>query len=318
MTKYLRLPFFDELDEAKNILLVGAGGGYDIFSGLPLYFGLRFEGKQVYLANLSFSFLPPFKGQKDSPALLKVTADTPLLDDYFPERFLSEWFRQQGEEVPIYCFNSSGVKTLSEIYKALINHLSIDTVILVDGGTDSLMRGDEEGLGTPYEDIANIIAVNELNIERKILTCLGFGVDFFHGVCHAQFLEAVADLTKSGGYLGMFSLMQEMPEVQKFRAASEYVFKAMPNDISIVSSSILSALSGHYGNYHATNRTRGSQLWINPLMPVYWCFQLTHVAQRILYLEQMKETTTKMDVGRVIRKFRLQCKTIRAWENIPV
>ena len=28
------------------------------------------------------------------------------------------------------------------------------SIILVDGGTDSLMRGDEEDLGTPVEDMA--------------------------------------------------------------------------------------------------------------------------------------------------------------------
>ena len=55
----LKLPFFTELEAAKNILIAGAGGGYDIFSGLPLYFGLQAAGKKVHLANLSFSFLPP-------------------------------------------------------------------------------------------------------------------------------------------------------------------------------------------------------------------------------------------------------------------
>src|SRR3954465_402545 len=54
---YLRLPFFAELDRASAVLLAGAGGGFDVFSGLPLYFGLRQAGKQVHLANLSFSHL---------------------------------------------------------------------------------------------------------------------------------------------------------------------------------------------------------------------------------------------------------------------
>lgn len=316
--KYLNLPFFDELEPANNILLAGAGGGYDIFTGLPLYFGLRAAGKQVHLANLSFSFILPLKKSKLSPFLIKVTADSPLLTNYFPEFFLSQWFREQQQEVPIYCFKNTGVKPLLESYQILINLLSIDTIILVDGGTDSLMRGDEVDLGTPAEDIASIVAVNELNIERKLLTCLGFGIDSFHGICHAQFLEAVAELTQKGGYLGMFSLMQEMPEVQKYREACEFVFKAMPNDPSIVSSSILSALAGHYGNYHATPRTQNSQLWINPLMPVYWCFQLSQVAQRILYLEEMKATEDFLAVRKVITQFRQNCRTIRSWENIPV
>jgi len=327
MMKYLSLPFFNQLEAAENILLAGAGGGYDVFTGLPLYFGLKAAGKQVHLANVSFSYLPFTKTRQLSPHMVKITAATlsrfvnsrPGYYFYFPEFYLSEWFQiQQGEKVPVYCLKKTGVKPLLRSYQALVDALSIDTIILVDGGTDSLMRGDEVGLGTPAEDIASIVAANELGIERKMLTCLGFGVDYFHGICHAQFLEAVADITQQGGYLGLFSLTQEMPEVQQYQAISEYVFDKMPRHISIVSSSVLSALNGHYGDYHATPRTQGSQLWINPLMPVYWCFQLPQVAHRILYFDAMRETETLDDVVAVIRAFRNECKTIRKWETMPV
>lgn len=317
----LTLPFFDEVAASRNILVAGAGGGYDIFCGLPLYFGLRAEGKNVFLANLSFSFLPPPEAagaDRLSPSVLEVTADTPLFTNYFPELFLSQWFRQQGEEVPIYCFKRTGVRPLLASYQALVDHLSLDTVILVDGGTDSLMRGDECGLGTPQEDIASITAVSQLEIERKMLLCLGFGVDYFHGVCHAHFLEAVAELTQKRGYLGSFSLVDDMPEVKKYREASEAVFGVMAHHVSIVSSSILSALAGHYGNYHATSRTHGSKLWINPLMPVYWCFRLAQVAERVLYLGEIKQTVTYDDIDCVINSFRLSCGKIRPRQDIPV
>lgn len=105
-----------------------------------------------------------------------------------------------------------------------MKQLNIDTVVLIDGGADSLMCGDEAGLGTPQEDMASIIAVNELTVERKLLACLGFGVDYFHGVCHAHFLEAVAELTRTNGYLGMFSILGEMLEAQLYRDAAHYVF----------------------------------------------------------------------------------------------
>jgi hypothetical protein len=317
----LELPFFSELKNAQNILLAGAGGGFDIFSGLPLYFGLEAAGKKVHLANLSFSFLPPAQVTKEvrlSPSLLKVTADTPLLTDYFPELFLAQWFREQRKEVPIYCFERTGVKPLLASYKALMKDLGVDTIILVDGGTDSLMRGDEAGLGTPHEDIASILAVNELAVQRKMLACLGFGVDHFHGVCHAQFLEAVAELTSKHGYLGMFSLLEEMPEVQLYRKATQSVFNSMPQHISIVTSSIISALDGKYGDYHATMRTQYSKLWINPLMPVYWCFQLSEVAERILYRDAMMNTETFSDSIGVIKEFRSTYSNIRSKEAIPV
>lgn len=95
----LELPFFKELENAQNTLIAGAGGGFDIFSGLPLYFGLEADGKQIHLANLSFSFSPPpqvMKVPRMSPSLLKVIADAPYLTDYFPEKALSQWFRDQG------------------------------------------------------------------------------------------------------------------------------------------------------------------------------------------------------------------------------
>jgi hypothetical protein len=317
----LQLPFFAELENARNILIAGAGGGFDVFSGLPLYFGLKHAGKTVHLANLSFSVLsPPGRANEDrmSPALCRVTANTPVIGSYFPEAWLARWFRDQGSDTPIYCFERTGVKPLLAGYKALLKHLSLDTVILVDGGTDSLMRGDESGLGTPEEDISSITAANELPVERKFLACLGFGVDSYHGVCNADFLEAVAELTRDRGYLGSFSLLEEMPEVQNFRSATEYVFRAMPEYISIVCSSILSALSGHHGDHHATSRTRYSKLWINPLMPVYWFFKLEAVAQRILYLDAMRTTASHHDVRAVVQEFREKCLQLRPRQEIPV
>ena len=43
------------LEESENILIAGAGGGFDIFCGLPLFFALEQAGKKVTLANYSFS-----------------------------------------------------------------------------------------------------------------------------------------------------------------------------------------------------------------------------------------------------------------------
>jgi hypothetical protein len=321
MMGMLQLPFFSELSKANNILIAGAGGGFDVFCGLPLYFGLKAAGKNVHLASLSFSFLPPPDIDPDnrlSPSLVMVTADTPLFGHYFPELFLAKWFRDQGATTPIYCFERTGVQPLMAGYSTLVEKLSLDTILLVDGGTDSLMRGDECGLGTPQEDIASITAVHDLPVERKMLACLGFGVDYFHGVCHAHFLEAVAELTQKQGYLGMFSLVDDMPEVQQYRRATEAVFREMPDDVSIVSSSILSALAGHFGDHHATTRTLGSRLWINPLMPAYWCFRLPEVAERIIYLDAMRDTVSFNDVQNVIRRFRSTCRDVRPRQPIPV
>lgn len=95
-------------------------------------------------------------------------------------------------------FFKIGVGALRESYQAVVDELRIDTIILADGGTDSLMCGNEEELGTPTEDMVrvcieliskltskqmSIAAVNGLkHVQQKLLTNLGFGVDCFHGI----------------------------------------------------------------------------------------------------------------------------------------
>ncbi|MCW5206119.1 DUF1152 domain-containing protein, partial [Desulfobulbus sp. F5] len=154
------LPFFDELKTSDNILIAGAGGGFDVFSGLPLYFTLRDQGKKVFLANLSFANLAEATGTRIAPAALLVNADSQLPDGdlYFPEKYLCEWFRTQGEDIEICCFHTVGVLPMQEGYECLCRKWNIDTIILADGGTDSLMRGDEADLGTPQEDMVSIAA----------------------------------------------------------------------------------------------------------------------------------------------------------------
>jgi hypothetical protein len=316
----LEVPFLRELHGAKSVLLAGAGGGFDVFCGLPLYFALRAAGKQVTLANLSFTPLGGVTGRRVSPATVEVDADShgPGWINYFPERYLCQWFRDQSEEVKIYCFARTGVVPLLEGYRRVLAEHPADAVVLVDGGTDSLMRGDESGLGTPEEDIASIAAVDELDVPTKMLMCVGFGVDHFHGVCHAHVLEGVAELIREGGYLGTFSLLREMPEVERYRQAAEAVFAAMPQHVSIVTTSILSAIEGRYGDYHRTERTQGSTLWINPLMALSWCFQLGAVARRIQYLDAMKATRSYEEVERVILLHECGRKATREHADIPL
>ncbi len=317
-----RLPFFDALADANTILLAGAGGGYDIFGGLPLYFALRAAGKTVHLANLSFTHIYATNGRRIGPALVEVTHETEGSARYFPEGHLCRWFHEAyGEAIPIYCFDRAGAKPVATAYQNLVTELGgVDAVVLIDGGTDSLMRGDEAGLGTPEEDSVSLYAASRLqNVATKLLVCVGFGVDTFHGVCHAQFLESVAALAREGAFLGAWSLLNDMPEVQAYRSAADYVHEKMFNHPSIVNSSVLSAAEGRFGNYHATYRTEGSELFINPLVSLYWAFQLDAVAGRNLYLDWIGETEDFAQVALEIMKFRtLTRANQRDWVSLPM
>ena len=123
---FLRLPFFDAIADAETVLLAGAGGGYDIFSGLPLTSGLKSLGKTVHLANLSFSRLYATQGKRLGTALVEVTADLQSALPYFPELHLARWLAQQGEPGIIYGIDRTGAKPIAEAYRTLQERLKPD------------------------------------------------------------------------------------------------------------------------------------------------------------------------------------------------
>lgn len=309
-------PFLTELSRFQRILLMGAGGGFDIYSGVPLYEYLRGRGHQVWLGSLSFSELPTPDGLRPRYDYVKVLPDTDGDDDYFPERYLSQWYAERGQVVPVYSFCGSGARTILNVYSRLKKDLDFEAMVLVDGGTDSLMRGDEPSLGSPAEDVASIAAASLLEGVETYLVNLGFGVDYHHEVCHVYVLEAIADLTKSGDFLGAFSLISGMPEFDAFCEVTDYANQRMSDRASIVASSILAAGKGEFGNYHHTERVKEQELFINPLMSMYWCFKLQGVAQRCLYLDYIVDTHSRMDVHRALSNYLYTVKP-REWKNYP-
>lgn len=314
----MKLPLFEELEKAQTVLIAGAGGGFDIFCGLPLYLWLRNAGKTVHLANLSFTDLSWCDGERPMPSLVRVLPTTSGSNSYFPEAHLSTWLSNRFGETPVYAIERDGARPVAAAHAWLAENLRPDTVILVDGGTDSLMRGDEIGLGTPQEDMASLAAVHDLaSVERRFLVCLGFGIDTFHGVCHAHFLENAAAVIADGGYLGAWSLMREMPEFQFYREAVEYVCAFTPRRPSIVNTSIAAAVTGNFGNHHVTKRTEGSDLFINPLMALYWAFRIEPVVRRNLYLDRIRETNTYTELCLAIESFTATLPRVRTWKDIP-
>lgn len=312
-----RVPFASRLDNAKRVVLAGAGGGFDVFAALPLFFALQRAGKQVALANLSFTYLSGTNASRLGENLWRVGPTDEGDPRYFPEKHLAEWLDRGGLPSAVYCFDKVGVRPLREAYRFLVDALQADTIVLVDGGTDILMRGDEAGLGTPAEDMTSLAAVHGLEVPNTLVSCLGFGIDTFHGVCHAHFLENVATLEQAGGYLGAHSIHLSTPEVAMFRDAVEYVHSRMPERQSIVNGSIVSALEGRFGNFHRTARTQDSELFINPLMSMYWHFDLGALARQSLYLPMLENTDTMFEVQARIEGFQ-KSVSIRPRTPVPV
>lgn len=299
-------PLFRRLAASRRVLLAGAGGGFDVMSALPLALSLQALGKTVHLANLTFLYLGGSDAPRLAPGLHEVRATSEGDPRYFPEKHLASWLAAHGHDARVWCLEKTGLGPLRDAYRTLASSLEVDAVVLVDGGTDILMRGDEAGLGTPAEDITSLLAVQALDVRTKLVACVGFGVDSFHGVCHAHFLENVAALARSSAFLGTFSLVPGAPEVDAWLDAVAWVQSRTPGRESIVCASIADATRGEFGDHHSLARTResGKELFVNPLMSIVWGFELDAVAAHCLYARALETTTTIFEVHAAIEGFR--------------
>lgn len=298
---------FDILQSKANIMIAGCGGGYDVFSGLPLYFSLTAKGKNVVLANLSFTNLSSMKLEEYQKGcyIVSNSHEPPFAYEqvYFPEYYLACWLAETTKkDVKIYAFERMiGCQKLAEIYKKLVNDFKLDAIVLVDGGTDSLTFGKEQFMGTPAEDHTSMVAVSDSGASVKLLVCLGFGVDAFHGISHGLYLENVAKMEKAGGYYGCFNVSQHSKEGSLFMQAYESVRTKMQP--SIVCASITDSMKGEFGDYHSTNRTKSSKLFINTLMSIYWVFDLDIAVGFIPYRAELLTTATDIEVYRIIGQY---------------
>lgn len=312
----MQIPFFQATSTSQNILLAGAGGGFDIVSGLPLYFFFRSLGKNVVLANLSFSALNFSNSKEVCFGTYLVNEDAQALP-YFPEKFIFDWLHEErGEQASMYAFSDQmGARPLAEGYAEIIKTHQIDTIVLVDGGTDSLMFGDETRVGTIIEDACSIVAASQQPNIKTYLAAIGFGVehDFNHHAC----LENIATLTKHDQFLGNVAITKSMPEGEAFLQLVEYLNQHMPLHRSIVMNSIASAVKGEFGDLHFTQRTKDTAQFISPLMNMYWFFELQGIYERIGFAKNIINTETKTDIVKVYQGYR-QNTARRFEQNIPL
>ncbi|GAB4191604.1 MAG: DUF1152 domain-containing protein [Roseiflexaceae bacterium] len=300
----LNLPILDKLAGCRSVLVAGMGGGFDVFCGLPLAFALQRRGVQVHLANYSFADIANFPAAtRLTTTLIGVEASDARLVVYFPELHLATWLAEQGRPQPVWCFQKTGFVPLLRDYRALVAHLAVDALLLVDGGVDSLMRGDEAAPGTLIEDSLSLAVAAQLDdIPVRLVACVGLGAE--QEVAYRLVFENIAALAAEGAFLGACALTREMQVYQEYEAALLHAQAQPFQDPSVINSSIVSAVRGEYGNYHLTAKTHNSRLWISPLMALYWFFDLMPMARRNLILDSLDTSATFMDAVRAVTSLR--------------
>ncbi len=294
------IPIVDLLESKQNILIAGIGGGFDVFGGLPLYYTLQRLGKNVHLANYSFSNLDLAKVssevEKGTNFMMGANANFEAeLPDYC-EGYLSKWFKIGfNEDVPIWCFEKTGVHPLRQSYQYLIERFKIDLIILVDGGVDSLNTGSEQGCGTILEDSITIAALQGIEGVDKIIACIGFGTEMDDHVCHHNVLRNMSNLIKNDGFYGTCSLVKSLNSYKFYKSACTFVFTQPNHKTSHIQRRIIPAIEGEFGNFHFLEEKEDIELFISPLMSIYWFFKFDTVALFNRVLPYLAESNSFFD-----------------------
>ena len=295
--------------EVQNVLIVGCGGGFDFVHSLLLYNSLVEMGKNVFVGSYSFGDPRDIKGKNakqvfplaSSPfesngknMVLSVDASCVGNESYCPEigfcKFLDQQYPQRApHSIYAYYARAFTVKSLSALYLQLVEMHAIDAIVAIDGGSDSLMRGDEEGLGDPIEDAVTVAAVAAVcrpprpreqqatfggatgessssivdgGAMRRpplgILCAIGLGCDRFNGVTDADSFRAISAVTRLGGFMGSVSVEPESDALAAYSAGLRTIYSGQ-SFRSVLSGAIVAAALGFHGtpDFEALQRAGG-------------------------------------------------------------
>jgi hypothetical protein len=300
--------------DARRVLIAGAGGGYDVLGAVPLLHDLEQRGVEVHLASLSFCYLNGLDGARridDVACLYEVGPGAAIATAYCPEAWLAEFIAERtARPRSIWCFDKVGVRPLRRAYEWLIRELAIDHVILVDGGIDAILRGDESSLGTPAEDLASVAAVAGIDVPAR-LACLGLGAELRDGIPHEQVFARIAELTRARGYLGAHAVAAGTPRGDLYRDAVAHVFAHQDGQKqSHVHKVVVAAMNGEYGAI-------APHVWLSALLPIHWWFDLDAVARTHLFLRELGDTESIWDVSARIEAAR-KALAVRDRTAIPI
>lgn len=288
----------------KNILLMGIGGGQDILGTLPLYAAInkQDETNNVFLAshNTTESFQTAMPGSEVSPDK-EVQAIMPELD--------------------MTSFPKVGVRPLVDMINKLIDEKKIDVIIGVDGGVDSLMHGDEKNSGTVLEDFVALIAISQTKIKDSYLACLGFGTETEEDLNHYRVLENMAQLADD--FIGCCAITQSDKEFYLYRKVCETAWSKLRK--SHIHTKVISAVLGNFdsnnaytGSDAALAYNSGNKSFINPLMSLYWFYDLRAVVKRNMLVSYLSNTNTKTDTLMAYRQFLNSAPAMRDKRHLPI
>lgn len=293
------LPIYSAVENHDNILVIGVGGGFDIYCGLPIVKFLMANGHNVTLANYSFTNFDNVMNGTDSvfitPSLVKNGPTTNGLT-YDPEGYLVEGSQKlYHQDLVVYSLKREGAVPVLESLKWIMEEHDIQCIISVDGGIDSIFHGDEEGCGTILEDSITMSALSLIPVP-KYHCCIGMTTEIEERVCNFSAMELISEYIRKNGFLGASFLGKDMEEFKYMKALCEYCWAKPGHKKSHISSRIIPSVEGGFT----------VDLSNNFLMSLYLFFDFDSVMSTNVLVKELEVTRTFFDGVAVVRRRKIE------------
>lgn len=220
-----------DLTVDTKTLVLGIGGGYDLYTALPWYLSLTPEQQSLcVLANYSFAEDLHQNSQYIVPIDSSVTR-TEKNKSYFPEHDLAKFLNST-----VYAIRLIPCPLLINELKTFTQTHQIKQIYMFDGGTDSILFGDETLWGSPLEDSQTVLACYKLDLPCRLFVS-ALNIDD----CDTQ---GYLRHWKSSNNSNKFKLGPEL------KGWDQYVRIVQSLEYpSIIQESIIAAGQGHRGEY---------------------------------------------------------------------
>lgn len=240
------MPMLISSTDQKMTVVIGVGGGQDICACLPWFLWLTDrQKKQCQLMNYSFTDDLHLYDKNENFIVAvnsHTTQPTKKNKDYFPELDLAIHLQQTVHAIRLVPF-----PFLRLALHRFISSMQCKQIILVDGGTDSVLDGHERPYGSPVEDAQMMLAATsaaaELQLPCHLMVC---GMDI-EGVNTNEFLQTWSTLTVGPNHT-QYTMDDPLDGAfQRYRYIVQQ--RTYTKQASIMHESIISAVVGHRGRY---------------------------------------------------------------------
>lgn len=287
------------------IIISGAGGGYDIFGGMLIY--NNFKKEEIILSNLSFTSTNILDNLVKSRKIEEICYKCYKIYpgnyaeniEYFPEYKLANKLNHIVYAICSYEYTSE----IKNFYDKILSIYKIDSIYLIDGGCDILLKGNEGFLGTPVEDMMHLKAVTDLNINNKYVYAIGMNVDCGNDVIESELIKRIHELENIKIICDKIILDMNQENVNFYLDT----FLDCDPENSLVHCFIYESLINNYGCKipSLTNKIKENKLVnISELTKTFIKCDLLKLADSIIYLNDIKDDMNSDEVDNMIDNIR--------------